>query len=325
MTQDKNKYNTPKYRMVVRFTNKDIICQVGDLDAWPCLIALASWPDMWALRLPHSSCAVNELQLAPACAADGPRCSHLASGARFINAVRIVSNITTLRTWHTERPFKFRLEVLWSHITDRLRGVGARFADLHRSTVSKYRAHRLTVLSLQTCCPLLPQIAYATVAGDIVVAAAYSHELTKYGLNFGFTNFAAAYATGLLLARRTLSKYGLADTYKVRGQQSAGIHSGHGGRSLTVCVLHGHRFETCDIPCFSTPRYRSRARRGGLETMQTPAWRPSCLEYAGMHLSLSGAAHKTTSKHYLCMQSGNRPLSQAVMMFQRRLKSPAPA
>lgn len=27
--QDKNKYNTPKYRFVVRFTNKDIICQVG--------------------------------------------------------------------------------------------------------------------------------------------------------------------------------------------------------------------------------------------------------------------------------------------------------
>jgi large subunit ribosomal protein L5e len=26
--QDKNKYNTPKYRFVVRFTNKDVICQV---------------------------------------------------------------------------------------------------------------------------------------------------------------------------------------------------------------------------------------------------------------------------------------------------------
>lgn len=26
--QDKNKYNSPKYRLVVRFTNKDIICQV---------------------------------------------------------------------------------------------------------------------------------------------------------------------------------------------------------------------------------------------------------------------------------------------------------
>merc|ERR1712144_52658 len=28
VTQDKNKYGSPKYRFVVRFTNKDIICQV---------------------------------------------------------------------------------------------------------------------------------------------------------------------------------------------------------------------------------------------------------------------------------------------------------
>ena len=28
VTQDKNKYNAPKYRLVVRFTNKDIICQI---------------------------------------------------------------------------------------------------------------------------------------------------------------------------------------------------------------------------------------------------------------------------------------------------------
>eukprot|EP01025_Chloroclados_australasicus_P060765 TRINITY_DN784_c0_g1_i1.p1 TRINITY_DN784_c0_g1~~TRINITY_DN784_c0_g1_i1.p1 ORF type:complete len:297 (-),score=36.23 TRINITY_DN784_c0_g1_i1:344-1234(-) len=28
INQDKNKYNTPKYRFVVRFTNKDVICQV---------------------------------------------------------------------------------------------------------------------------------------------------------------------------------------------------------------------------------------------------------------------------------------------------------
>lgn len=26
--QDKNKYNTPKYRLIVRFTNKDVIAQV---------------------------------------------------------------------------------------------------------------------------------------------------------------------------------------------------------------------------------------------------------------------------------------------------------
>ncbi|KAG2264201.1 hypothetical protein Bca52824_071280 [Brassica carinata] len=28
INQDKNKYNTPKYRYVVRFTNKDIIAQI---------------------------------------------------------------------------------------------------------------------------------------------------------------------------------------------------------------------------------------------------------------------------------------------------------
>lgn len=28
IVQDKNKYNTPKYRMVVRFSNKDITAQV---------------------------------------------------------------------------------------------------------------------------------------------------------------------------------------------------------------------------------------------------------------------------------------------------------
>ena len=46
------------------------------------------------------------------------------------------------------------------------------------------------------------QIAYATIAGDVIVAQAQSKELTKYGIKFGFTNYAAAYATGLLLARR---------------------------------------------------------------------------------------------------------------------------
>lgn len=28
MVQDKNKYNTPRYRLVARFTNKDIVAQV---------------------------------------------------------------------------------------------------------------------------------------------------------------------------------------------------------------------------------------------------------------------------------------------------------
>lgn len=59
------------------------------------------------------------------------------------------------------------------------------------------------------------QIQYATIAGDIVVASAYAHELPHFGLKQGLTNYAAAYCTGLLLARRVLTKFGLADTYKV--------------------------------------------------------------------------------------------------------------
>jgi len=57
------------------------------------------------------------------------------------------------------------------------------------------------------------QIAYAKLAGDVILAAAYSHELPRYGLPAGLTNYAAAYATGLLLARRVLTKLNLADKY----------------------------------------------------------------------------------------------------------------
>lgn len=46
------------------------------------------------------------------------------------------------------------------------------------------------------------QIAYARLEGDRIVAAAYSHELPRYGVKVGLTNYAAAYCTGLLLARR---------------------------------------------------------------------------------------------------------------------------
>lgn len=50
--------------------------------------------------------------------------------------------------------------------------------------------------------PSLFQIAYAKIEGDHIVCAAYSHELPKYGITVGLTNYAAAYCTGLLLARR---------------------------------------------------------------------------------------------------------------------------
>jgi len=70
---------------------------------------------------------------------------------------------------------------------------------------------------------IICQIAYSKIKGDIVVCAAYSHELPKYGIPVGLTNYAAAYATGLLCARRMLASLGMAEMYEgvteVTGQE----------------------------------------------------------------------------------------------------------
>lgn len=46
---------------------------------------------------------------------------------------------------------------------------------------------------------------------------ACSSELPRYGLKVGLTNYAAAYCTGLLVARRMLNKLGLDKHYEVGG------------------------------------------------------------------------------------------------------------
>jgi len=67
------------------------------------------------------------------------------------------------------------------------------------------------------------QLVRAKIAGDEVVCAAYAHELTHYGMPTGHSNYAAGYATGLLLARRWLKKINL-DT-KYEGQKEiSGAH-----------------------------------------------------------------------------------------------------
>ena len=66
------------------------------------------------------------------------------------------------------------------------------------------------------------------------MCAAYSHELKRYGLALGLTNYSAAYATGLLLARRHLTKIGLADTYK-------GVENPNGEDTPIEAVEEGRR------------------------------------------------------------------------------------
>jgi len=61
---------------------------------------------------------------------------------------------------------------------------------------------------------IIAQVIFATMTGDRVLCAADSEELKQHGLTAGLTNWSAAYATGLLLARRLLKQVGLAEMYK---------------------------------------------------------------------------------------------------------------
>jgi len=79
---------------------------------------------------------------------------------------------------------------------------------------NKYSTPKYRIIARKTNKDIIAQIAYATIQGDRIVSAAYAHEIPHYGIKLGLTNYAAAYATGLLLARRHLTTIGLASKYQ---------------------------------------------------------------------------------------------------------------
>jgi large subunit ribosomal protein L5e len=83
--------------------------------------------------------------------------------------------------------------------------------DKNKYNTPKYRMIVRVSNRYVTC-----QIAHSTIAGDMILSQAHSKELLKYGLpgKFGLKNWTACYATGLLLARRTLKKLGLDAIYE---------------------------------------------------------------------------------------------------------------
>jgi len=81
--------------------------------------------------------------------------------------------------------------------------------DLNKYVSPKYR-----LVTRITTHKVISQITYATLKGDVVMAQATSTELQKFGLKNAFTSYSAAYATGLLLARRLLKKLSMDSIYK---------------------------------------------------------------------------------------------------------------
>lgn len=78
---------------------------------------------------------------------------------------------------------------------------------------NKYNTPKYRIIVRFTNKDIISQIAYARIEGDVIVCAAYAHELKNYGIKVGLTNYAAAYCTGLLLARRMLKKFNLDTIY----------------------------------------------------------------------------------------------------------------
>lgn len=79
---------------------------------------------------------------------------------------------------------------------------------------NKYDSKKYRFAVRRTNRRIITQVIYATIKGDRILAQADSFELKRFGLEAGLTNYAAAYATGLLCARRLLTDLGMADMYK---------------------------------------------------------------------------------------------------------------
>lgn len=79
---------------------------------------------------------------------------------------------------------------------------------------NKYNTPKYRLVVRKTCSKIICQIIFSTLIGDKVICEASSQEFKKYGLTTGTTSYAAAYATGLLLARRLLKQLNLDSIYK---------------------------------------------------------------------------------------------------------------
>jgi len=74
---------------------------------------------------------------------------------------------------------------------------------------NKYKTPKYRLVVRISNRDVITQIISADLTHDVCLASAYSHELVRYGIKLGLTNYAACYATGLLLARRVNTKFNL--------------------------------------------------------------------------------------------------------------------
>jgi large subunit ribosomal protein L5e len=159
---------------------------------------------------------------------------------------------------------------------------------------NKYNTPKYRLVARVTCSRVIAQVIYATIQGDRVIAAADSRELKRFGLEAGLTNYAACYATGLLVARRLLNKTGLDKIYngaKKTDGEDYDVSNDHKGtekrpfkavldagliRTTTGNRVFGVLKGACDgglhVP-HSTKRFPGYSKEGGKETYNAKAHR----------------------------------------------------
>ena len=121
-----------------------------------------------------------------------------------------------------------------------------------RQDKNKYGSRKYRLVVRFTNRKVICQVVYASIIGDRTVCQASSPELTNYGIPVGHKNYAAAYATGLLVARRCLKKFGLDDKFKgketIDGEEyhveSEGEEDDEGPRPFK-CILDVGLKRTC--------------------------------------------------------------------------------
>merc|ERR1711908_271144 len=95
---------------------------------------------------------------------------------------------------------------------------------------NKYNSPKYRFVVRFTNKDIICQVMSSKIAGDVCHTAAYAHELPRYGLSVGLTNYSAAYCVGLLCARRLLKKYNLDDKFEGTDEVTAEFED---------CYVHG--------------------------------------------------------------------------------------
>ena len=84
---------------------------------------------------------------------------------------------------------------------------------------TKYGAAKYRLVARITNTRVIAQIVVAHLTHDETLCQANSLELKKYGIQLGLATYAAAYATGLLVARRFLTKLNLTEVFDKQNEE----------------------------------------------------------------------------------------------------------